>query len=139
MHHPYHSTLINCVFSSSIVGSRLNEASFVEQQGIFVLLDALETCPRECQNLTLVTLSDLCENETALKHVKHWRSKVTPDTDVVRLLLRIWKQQQQELKIPLAEDGILAGLTCTRYDAFSQDCIFPSIDPVDSFQIPCFH
>jgi hypothetical protein len=65
--------------------------------------------PEEKNNLVLATLLDLCHNDVAVEHVKHWRSKRSPQIDATRLLLLIWREEQARLKVPLAEDGLLAG------------------------------
>ena len=97
-----------------MVGSRLTEGLFIERQGVFTLLDALEHAPAEQQHLALGALSDLCDNATAVEHVRHWRSKAADRFDATRLLLRMWRAEQARLRVPLAEDGILAGMAyCT--------------------------
>ena len=100
---------------SAVVGSALNEAVFLEQQGVFALLDALEHAPAALQATVLASLLDLCHNATATEHVRHWRSRDADRFDACRLLLRLWRREQELLLVPLAEDGILAGAPGARH------------------------
>ena len=95
-----------------MVGSGLNESVLLEQQGVFALVDALELAPAALHGPVLACLMDLCRNATAAEHVRHWRSKGVGQMDVVRLMLRMWRDEQDALGVVLAEDGILAGVWC---------------------------
>lgn len=83
---------------SCVVGCSLTEKAFLQAQGVFLLLDALETCPAELHNIILGLLVDLCETDAALQHALAWQGQSDLRLNVVHVLLRVWSQACKSLR-----------------------------------------
>ncbi|XP_071803414.1 cilia- and flagella-associated protein 69-like [Asterias amurensis] len=104
----YHRMMLSTVDAiwCCVVGAYLNEDMFLEGQGVFYLLDLLESCSANMHNLILGCLLDLCENAKTVAHMLAWRSN--KDTTVATLLIKIWKQEEQTLGVPREQNGTIA-------------------------------
>ncbi|XP_022085503.1 cilia- and flagella-associated protein 69-like [Acanthaster planci] len=104
----YHRMMLATVDSiwCCVVGAYLNEDLFLEGQGVFFLLDLLQTCSANMHNLILGCLLDLCENAKTVAHMLAWKSD--KNTTVASLLIKIWKQEEQALGVARNENGTIA-------------------------------
>eukprot|EP00794_Sanderia_malayensis_P003621 gene3621-4134_t len=95
---------VDCVWSA-VLACFVNEVIFLEKEGLFLLLDLLEACPQNMQNLILGATLDLCENARALPHAKLWRGK--DDCTIGQLLLRLWRNEEKILGIERDPSGVI--------------------------------
>jgi len=95
-HHRLMLATVDCIWSS-VVGCFGNEISFLEKEGLFLLLDLLEVCPETMRSLVLGAVLDICENVKALPHAKLWRGQ--DDSTIGQLLLDLWKHEEAALGI----------------------------------------
>ncbi|XP_027048393.1 cilia- and flagella-associated protein 69-like [Pocillopora damicornis] len=95
----HHQLLLSAVDSvwSAVLGCYITEQLFLENDGVFHLMDLLEICPLTMQNLVLGCLVDLCENSKALAHVQSWRGK--KQITAGKLLVELWKKEEANMGV----------------------------------------
>jgi len=104
-----HNTLllaaIDCVWCA-VVGCYITEDYYLEKDGVFLLMDMLETCPKSTHNLVLGCLLDLTENPKTISHILAWRG----DKDVTagHLLCHIWRQEESDIGVVRDANGGIA-------------------------------
>ncbi|KAM7433104.1 hypothetical protein ABFA07_016561 [Porites harrisoni] len=106
-HHQLLLSAVDCVWSA-LLGCYLTEQLFLENDGIFHLMDLLEICPLTMQNLVLGCLVDLCENVKALAHVQSWRGK--KQISAGKLLVELWKNEESNMGVTRDKTGKMADL-----------------------------
>jgi hypothetical protein len=84
--------VIDCVWSC-IVGNVKNEQRFIDQDGLFNLLEVLEVGPMMLKRQCLGCLADLVENPRAARMFVQWNSDITMKGGL-KLLLELWDQEQ---------------------------------------------
>ncbi len=94
----------------SIVGNRRNEAVFVSDDGVDVLLNLIERTPASMHRQILGCLSDLMMNPLARPYFRAWRSDKNLYGATV-LCLRLWASEEQRLGIMRGPAGILMDLS----------------------------
>ncbi|XP_057683985.1 cilia- and flagella-associated protein 69-like isoform X1 [Corythoichthys intestinalis] len=95
------STLV-CL-RTCIVGCYTTEDCFLAEDGVLVLLDLLNSSPRNVHGVVLATLLELCDNQNTVPHILSWS-----DSDGLMapsLLLRLWRQEEENLGIKRNEHG----------------------------------
>merc|ERR1719482_1630123 len=78
---------------SCIVGSAKNEQRFIDQDGLFQLLEVLEVGPMMLKRQCLGCLADLVENPRAARMFVQWNSDITMKGGL-KLLLELWEAEQ---------------------------------------------
>jgi len=78
---------------SCIVGSAKNEQRFIDQDGLFQLLEVLEVGPMMLKRQCLGCLADLVENPRAARMFVQWNSDITMKGGL-KLLLELWEEEQ---------------------------------------------
>ncbi|RDD38582.1 Cilia- and flagella-associated protein 69 [Trichoplax sp. H2] len=89
-----------------IVSCPLTEDFFLQEDGVFLLLDLLEICPNSLQNIVLGTILELCDNKKAISHLMTWRGKDNHVT-IGSLLVRLWKQEEYAMGVQRDEYGVI--------------------------------
>ncbi|KAJ8273402.1 hypothetical protein GJAV_G00101230 [Gymnothorax javanicus] len=92
---------VDCVWSC-VVGCDTTEDIFFEKEGVFLLLDLLQSGPGNIDGVVLGTLLELCENPKTPSHLHTWRG--TKGLSAAALLLRVWRQEDRELWMGLEQD-----------------------------------
>lgn len=80
-----------------VASNALNEKFFLEQEGVFLLLDLLARCPFSMQNMVFGCLLDVCENEDAMSHTVQWRHPDDFTKTAAHLMCRIWREEEVRL------------------------------------------
>jgi hypothetical protein len=78
---------------SCIVGNVKNEQRFIDQDGLFNLLEVLEVGPMMLKRQCLGCLADLVENPRAARMFVQWNSDITMKGGL-KLLLELWEAEQ---------------------------------------------
>ncbi|XP_058948319.1 cilia- and flagella-associated protein 69 [Pocillopora verrucosa] len=106
----HHQLLLSAVDSvwSAVLGCYITEQLFLENDGVFHLMDLLEICPLTMQNLVLGCLVDLCENSKALAHVQSWRGK--KQITAGKLLVELWKKEEANMGVARDKIGKVTDL-----------------------------
>lgn len=107
-HHRLLLAAVDCVWCS-IVNCYGTEDYFLEREGVFLLIDLLEVCPRNMHNLVLGCLLDLCENPKTIHHVLTWRGK--DNASAPHLFCDIFRNEERELGVRRTKDGAIMDST----------------------------
>ncbi|KAI8483595.1 Cilia and flagella associated protein 69 [Branchiostoma belcheri] len=99
---------VDCAWCA-IIGSFQTEDLFLEKEGVFLLYDLLEVCPKNMQNVVLGCILDLCENPKTMVHINTWRGK--KDRSAPNLLIEIWRTEESEMGVRRGPDGIIVDVT----------------------------
>ncbi|MBN3305619.1 CFA69 protein, partial [Amia calva] len=89
-------TTVDCIWSC-VVGCYPTEDLFLEKGGVLLLLDLLQSSPRNMQDVVLGTLLELCDNSKTPAHISSWRGK--KGETAAGLLVRLWRAQETELGV----------------------------------------
>uniref|UniRef100_A0A0B7A2W0 Cilia- and flagella-associated protein 69 ARM repeats domain-containing protein n=1 Tax=Arion vulgaris TaxID=1028688 RepID=A0A0B7A2W0_9EUPU len=103
-HHKLLLASVDCTWCS-IVGSYTTEDYFLEKEGVFLLFDLLEVCPKKMHNIILGCLLDLCENPKTANHILTWRGK--DGCTASHLLCQIWRQEEVEIGVKRNNHGVI--------------------------------
>lgn len=103
-HHRLLLAAVDCVWCS-IVNCYGTEDYFLEKEGVFLLIDLLEVCPKNMHNLILGCLLDLCENPKTIHHVLTWRGK--DNASAPHLFCDIFRNEERELGVRRTKDGAI--------------------------------
>lgn len=103
-HHKLLLASIDCTWCA-IVGCFVTEDYFLEKEGVFLLFDLLEVCPKNMHNVILGCLLDLCENPKTVNHVLTWRGK--DGCTASHLLCQIWRQEECEIGVKRDTQGAI--------------------------------
>lgn len=99
----------DCIWSS-VIGCYMNEITFLEKEGAFLLLDLLQECPENMQNVVLGTILDLTENTNCLPHVMLWRGR--NEKTVGKLLVDLWKEEEKKFGVRRDAYGVITDTSC---------------------------
>ena len=86
----------------------MTEDYFLEKEGVFLLIDLLESCPKKMHNLVLGCLLDLTENPKAIPHITAWRGK--NDQSAAHLLCDVWRDEEMVIGVKRESTGAIAGM-----------------------------
>ncbi|XP_074659217.1 cilia- and flagella-associated protein 69-like isoform X1 [Tubulanus polymorphus] len=104
-HHRLMLSTVDAIWCA-VVGCYSTEDIFLETEGVFLLLDLLETCPKSMHNLILGCLLDLTENPKCLPHINTWRGQ--GDKSAAHLMCELWREEEREMGVPREESGAIA-------------------------------
>ncbi|XP_066053986.1 cilia- and flagella-associated protein 69 isoform X2 [Chamaea fasciata] len=93
---------LDCLWSC-VVGCYIAEDSFIEKQGIFLLLDLLALKEKNLCNIILGILVEFSDNPKTTLHMSIWRGK--RDQTAANLLIQLWRQEELDLGVRRDEDG----------------------------------
>ncbi|XP_045915557.1 cilia- and flagella-associated protein 69-like isoform X2 [Micropterus dolomieu] len=98
-------TTVDCVWSC-IVGCYTTEDYFLAKEGAYLLLDLLNSSPRCIHSIVLATLLELCDNPNTMSHILSWKDD--GGQTAPRLLLQLWREEEEELKVSRNQYGGIA-------------------------------
>ncbi|VDI03562.1 Hypothetical predicted protein [Mytilus galloprovincialis] len=107
-HHRLLLAAVDCVWCS-IIGCYTTEEFFMELEGVFLLIDLLEVCPKNMHNIILGCLLDLCENPKTQHHVLSWRGK--GNCTAAHLFCEIWRNEEKDMGVQRASDGSIKNVS----------------------------
>ncbi|XP_068790868.1 cilia- and flagella-associated protein 69 isoform X2 [Struthio camelus] len=93
---------LDCLWSC-IIGCYIAEDSFLEKQGIFLLLDLLALKQKNLCNIILGILVEFCDNPKTTSHINAWRGE--KDQTAANLLIQLWRQEELELGVKRDQYG----------------------------------
>ncbi|XP_072561946.1 cilia- and flagella-associated protein 69 isoform X1 [Paramormyrops kingsleyae] len=105
---------------SCIVGCYMTEDLFLEKEGVFLLLDLLQSCPQCMQNEVLGTLLELCDNPKTLPYMSAWRRGQEGQT-AAALLTHLWREEEGELGVRRHPSGMIADVKKPILSACQED------------------
>jgi hypothetical protein len=104
-----HHRLLLCAIQAAwctVVGSYMMEEYFLEKEGIFLLLDLLESSPCNMRGLLVGCLLDLMENQKSASHVSVWRGK--DNSTAPHLFCELWREEERQLGVRREAHGVIA-------------------------------
>nr|KAG5707622.1 hypothetical protein BaRGS_031004 [Batillaria attramentaria] len=107
-HHKLLLAAIDCTWCA-IVGCYVTEDYFLEKEGVFLLIDLLEVCPKNMHNLIMGCLLDLCENPKTINHVLTWRGQ--DSSSAAHLFCHIWRKEETEIGCKRDAHGAISDVT----------------------------
>ncbi|NXU03505.1 CFA69 protein, partial [Buphagus erythrorhynchus] len=87
---------LDCLWSC-VIGCYIAEDSFIEKQGIFLLLDLLALKEKNLCNIILGILVEFSDNPETTLHMSVWRGK--GDQTTAKLLIQLWRQEELDLGV----------------------------------------
>ncbi|NXY91075.1 CFA69 protein, partial [Alcedo cyanopectus] len=87
---------LDCLWSC-VIGCNTAEDSFLEKQGIFLLLDLLALKQRSVCNIILGILVEFCDNPKTTSYIRVWRGE--KEQTAAKLLIQLWRQEELELGV----------------------------------------
>ncbi|NWY41672.1 CFA69 protein, partial [Sylvia atricapilla] len=93
---------LDCLWSC-VIGCYIAEDSFIEKQGIFLLLDLLALKEKNLCNIILGILVEFSDNPKTTLHMSIWRGK--KDQTAANLLIQLWREEELDLGVRRHEDG----------------------------------
>ncbi|NXM10572.1 CFA69 protein, partial [Ploceus nigricollis] len=93
---------LDCLWSC-VIGCYIAEDSFIEKQGIFLLLDLLALKEKNLCNIILGILAEFSDNPKTALHMKIWRGK--RDQTAANLLIQLWRQEELDLGVKRDQYG----------------------------------
>ncbi|NXC45583.1 CFA69 protein, partial [Penelope pileata] len=96
---------LDCLWSC-VIGCYIAENYFLEQQGIFSLLDLLAVKQKNLCNIILGILVEFCDNPKAIFHISTWRGE--KDQTAAKLLIQLWRQEELDLGVKRDRYGRIA-------------------------------
>ncbi|NXE62800.1 CFA69 protein, partial [Calcarius ornatus] len=88
---------------SCVIGCCMAEESFIEKQGIFLLLDLLAIKDNNLCNLILGILVEFSDNPKTVLHMSIWRGK--RDRTAANVLVQLWRQEEEDLGVQRDKHG----------------------------------
>lgn len=104
-HHRLLLASVDCVWCA-VIGCYTTEDYFLEIEGVFLLIDLLQECPKGMHNLFLGCLLDLCENPKTVHHVVTWRGK--NNISAAHLFCEIWRNEERDMGVKRDNTGAIA-------------------------------
>ncbi|NWZ92395.1 CFA69 protein, partial [Nesospiza acunhae] len=93
---------LDCLWSC-VVGCCVAEESFIEKQGVFLLLDLLTLKDSNLCDIILGILTELSDNPKTILHMSMWRGK--RDQTAANVLVQLWRQEEQDLGVKRDQYG----------------------------------
>ncbi|NWH66776.1 CFA69 protein, partial [Geococcyx californianus] len=93
---------LDCLWSC-VIGCYKAEDSFLEKEGIFLLLDLLALKQKNLYNVILGILLEFCDNPKTTSHITTWQGE--KDQTAANLLIQLWRQEELELGVKRDQYG----------------------------------
>ncbi|XP_064613736.1 cilia- and flagella-associated protein 69-like [Liolophura sinensis] len=106
-HHRLLLATVDCIWCA-VVGCYITEDYLLEKEGVFLLIDLLQYCPKNMHNLIVGCLLDMCENPKTVHHVLTWRGK--KNMSAAHLFCQMWREEEQEMGVKREPTGAIADL-----------------------------
>jgi hypothetical protein len=97
--------VIDCL-SSSVYGNKRSEIHFLDIEGVYVLLDLIETCEESLKRVSLASLCTILENSKSFQYFIEWNSTRT-SLNATQLLIKLYQQEDTRYGVKYSVDGIL--------------------------------
>ncbi|UJR26392.1 hypothetical protein I4U23_007724 [Adineta vaga] len=96
---------IDCIWCC-VVGSVINEDEFIQKQGLFALLDLIDSNPKSLQNIILGCLLDLTENTKCLHFIMAWQGR--KQQQFPHVLCELWRDEEREIHVARTDKGVIS-------------------------------
>ncbi|XP_008110703.1 cilia- and flagella-associated protein 69 isoform X2 [Anolis carolinensis] len=86
-----------------VLGCIILEDYFLENEGIFTLLDLLMLHQKSVCNLVLGLLVEFCDNPKTVSHINAWQGK--KGQTAANMLISLWRQEEDDMGVKRDKDG----------------------------------
>ncbi|XP_059698880.1 cilia- and flagella-associated protein 69 isoform X2 [Haemorhous mexicanus] len=97
---------LDCLWSC-VIGCYIAEDSFIEKQGIFLLLDLLSLQEKNLGNIILGILVEFSDNAKTILHMNIWQGK--RGQTAANVLIQLWRQEEMDLGVKRDQYGKIVG------------------------------
>ncbi len=84
-------SVLDCL-NNAVFGNKRSELHFLDIEGVYVLLDLVESCEKSLKRLTLSSLCTILENNKSFQYFVEWNSSKTT-INATQLLIRLYEQE----------------------------------------------
>jgi hypothetical protein len=85
----YLLAVLDCL-ACGVFGNKRSELHFLDIDGVYVLLDLIETCEESLKRLALASLCTILENNKSFQYFIEWNSSRT-NINATQLLIRLYE------------------------------------------------
>ncbi len=97
--------VLDCL-STTVFGNKRSELHFLDIEGVYVLLDLIETCEESLKRVALASLCTILENNKSFQYFIEWNSSRT-SLNATQLLIKLYEQEDQRFGVKYNTDGVL--------------------------------
>jgi hypothetical protein len=101
----YILAVLDCL-TNSVFGNKRSELHFLDLEGVYVLLDLIETCEDSLKRLALASLCTMLENNKSFQYFIEWNSSRT-SLNATQLLIKLYEQEDARYGVKYNVNGIL--------------------------------
>ncbi|XP_041322133.1 cilia- and flagella-associated protein 69 [Pyrgilauda ruficollis] len=124
---------LDCLWSC-VIGCYMAEDYFIDQRGVFLLLDLLALKEKNLCNIILGILVELSDNCEAALHMNVWQGK--REQTAANLLIQLWRQEELDLGVKRDQYGKIVDTKRPIATSFQkQQKVFPVPASCPSFAI----
>ncbi|KAJ3324999.1 hypothetical protein HDV06_005588 [Boothiomyces sp. JEL0866] len=98
---------VECIWGT-ICGNFIFENKFLQLDGMFYLLELLETSTYDNKRHALGCILDFLENPKAVLHVLQWRTKEKSTKGIEHLLIGLWSLEEEKLEVLQGPQGSIS-------------------------------
>lgn len=104
----YILAVLDCL-ANTVFGNKRSELHFLDLEGVYVLLDLIETCEESLKRLTLASLCTLLENNKSFQYFIEWNSSRT-SLNATQLLIKLYDMEDSRFGVKYNVEGVLETL-----------------------------
>ena len=101
----YLLSVLDCL-SSAIYGNKRSELHFLDIEGVYTLLDLVETCEESLKRLSLASLCTILENNKSFQYFIEWNS-TRSGLNATQLLIKLYQNEDHRQGVKYAPSGVL--------------------------------
>jgi hypothetical protein len=100
-------SVLDCL-NNSVFGNKRSELHFLDIEGVYVLLDLIESCETSLKRLTLSSLCTILENNKSFQYFVEWNSSKTT-INATQLLIKLYEEEDNRFAVKY-NNGILSNI-----------------------------
>jgi hypothetical protein len=100
-------SVLDCL-NNSVFGNKRSELHFLDIEGVYVLLDLIESCETSLKRLTLSSLCTILENNKSFQYFVEWNSSKTT-INATQLLIKLYEEEDNRFLVKYT-NGILSNI-----------------------------
>jgi len=97
--------VLDCL-STAVFGNKRSELHFLDIEGVYILLDLIETCEDSLKRLALASLCTILENNKSFQYFIEWNSSKTT-LNATQLLIQLYHKEDARFSVKYNTTGIL--------------------------------
>lgn len=98
-------SVMDCL-AQSVYGNKRSELHFLDIEGVYVLLDLIETCDESLKRLALASLCTILENNKSFQYFIEWNS-TRSNLNATQLLIKLYQAEDVRFCVKYDTKGVL--------------------------------